>query len=102
MATQNSSVVNSKLQEYFVTGLQEIYWSEVNLVNVLTTMSEAATAVDVKEAFEDHACQTAYRVLKMKLPCILIIHSLMVKYVSCVRWYRYACVKNLVSVHFNV
>lgn len=58
MASQDESVVNSKLQEYFVTGLQEIYWSEMNLINVLSTMNQAATSAELKEAFEQHANQT--------------------------------------------
>jgi ferritin-like metal-binding protein YciE len=65
MATQNDAV-NSKLQEYFVTGLQEIYWSETNLVKVLTTMSEAATSQELKEAFELHKTQTKTQVERLE------------------------------------
>ena len=66
MATQNDSAVNSKLQEYFVTGLQEIYWSETNLVNVLKTMNEAATSRELKEAFELHMNQTRTHVERLE------------------------------------
>lgn len=55
----NSLTLNSALQEFFVTSLQELYWSEVNLVNVLNSMVAAATAIDLQEAFELHRQQTA-------------------------------------------
>lgn len=58
MSMQNESMMNSKLQEYFVTGLQEIYWSETNLVKVLTTMQEAASSRQLKDAFALHRDQT--------------------------------------------
>ena len=66
MATQDVSVVNSKLQEYFVTGLQEIYWSETNLVTVLSTMSQAATSRELKNAFELHLNQTRTHVERLE------------------------------------
>jgi ferritin-like metal-binding protein YciE len=39
--------MNSKLEEFFVTLLQEIYWSEQHLVTVLSTMSKAATTSEL-------------------------------------------------------
>ena len=58
MNSSKTEAVNSKLQEFFVTGLQEIYWSEVHLVDVLTTMQQAATSQELKDAFDVHARQT--------------------------------------------
>jgi Uncharacterized protein conserved in bacteria len=55
----DSNTLNSALQEFFVTSLQELYWSEVNLRNTLNTMAEEATANRLKEAFQLHAEQTA-------------------------------------------
>ena len=55
----NPSTLDSALQEFFVTSLQEIYWSEVNLVNVLRTMSDAASATELRDAFNLHREQTA-------------------------------------------
>ena len=54
----NATTLNSALQEFFVTALQELYWSEVNLVNVLNTMAEAATTTELKQAFSQHRQQT--------------------------------------------
>ena len=58
MATNENHGVNSKLQQFFTTALQEIYWSEQNLVNVLNTMTDAATTSELKKAFEEHKRQT--------------------------------------------
>ena len=66
MATPNDDAINSKLMEYFVTGLQEIYWSETNLVNVLTTMNQAATSQALKDAFELHTQQTRTHVQRLE------------------------------------
>jgi ferritin-like metal-binding protein YciE len=49
---------NSMLQEFFVTCLQELYWSETHLINVLDTMSMAATTPQLKEAFLVHKEET--------------------------------------------
>ena len=54
----NSSTLNSALQEFFVTALQEIYWSEVNMANTLATMTEAATTQELKKSFDLHRQQT--------------------------------------------
>jgi ferritin-like metal-binding protein YciE len=54
----DSNTLNSALQEFFVTSLQELYWSEVNLRNTLNTMTEEATTSQLKEAFQLHAEQT--------------------------------------------
>lgn len=54
----NSATLNSALQEFFVTALQEIYWSEVNLIKVLTTMTDAASNERLKRSFDLHRQQT--------------------------------------------
>jgi ferritin-like metal-binding protein YciE len=50
--------LNSALQEFFVTSLQEMYWSEINMRNTLKTMMEEATTVKLKKAFQLHGEQT--------------------------------------------
>ncbi len=55
----NSITLNSALQEFFVTALQEIYWSEINMRNTLDTMTQEATTDQLKEAFLVHGEQTA-------------------------------------------
>ncbi|WP_243751814.1 YciE/YciF ferroxidase family protein [Niastella caeni] len=47
------------LQEFFVTCLQELYWSETHLIDVLNTMSTAASTPQLKEAFLVHKEETA-------------------------------------------
>ena len=54
----DSNMLNSALQEFFVTALQEMYWSEVNMRNTLATMSEEATTRELKQAFQLHVQQT--------------------------------------------
>lgn len=55
----DSTKLNSALQQFFLTSLQELYWSELNLYNALNTMTEEATTSRLKEAFQLHAEQTA-------------------------------------------
>jgi ferritin-like metal-binding protein YciE len=52
------TTLNSALQEFFVTSLQEMYWSELNLRKSLTTMTEEATTAILKQAFQTHGEET--------------------------------------------
>lgn len=54
----DTTTLNSALQEFFVTSLQEMYWAEINMRNTLATMTEEATTVKLKEAFQLHGEQT--------------------------------------------
>ncbi|WP_205509546.1 YciE/YciF ferroxidase family protein [Longitalea arenae] len=54
----DTTTLNSALQEFFITSLQEMYWSELNLRNTLATMTEEATTVKLKKAFQLHREQT--------------------------------------------
>ena len=58
MQTFPDTAITTKLDEFFVTMLREIYWSELQLVNVLSSMTEAATSPDLIEAFSTHRQQT--------------------------------------------
>ena len=49
---------NSLLQKFFETSLQELYWAETHLVEVLNSMSTAATNTQLQEAFIVHMEQT--------------------------------------------
>lgn len=53
-----NSPKNSMLQNFFTTCLQELYWSETHLVNMLDTMSKAATNTQLQEAFIQHMEET--------------------------------------------
>jgi ferritin-like metal-binding protein YciE len=49
---------NSLLQSFFQNCLQELYWAETHLVQVLNSMSAAATNTQLKEAFIEHMEET--------------------------------------------
>ena len=49
---------SSILQDFFLTCLQELYWAETHLVNVLDSMSKAATTTQLQEAFIEHKEET--------------------------------------------
>lgn len=57
MATSHENK-NSVLQDFFITCLQEMYWAETHLVEVLDSMSKAATTTQLQEAFIEHREET--------------------------------------------
>jgi ferritin-like metal-binding protein YciE len=58
MSATSNDTANPKLMEFFATSLQELYWSETHLTKVLSSMSQAATAEELRDAFKLHAEQT--------------------------------------------
>jgi ferritin-like metal-binding protein YciE len=58
MQILSNTSTNSRLEEFFITMLQEIYWSEIHLVNVLSTMTGAASNDELIQAFDLHRQQT--------------------------------------------
>jgi ferritin-like metal-binding protein YciE len=58
METNPQTNKNSILRDFFLTSLQELYWSETHLVNMLDTMSKAATNEQLREAFIQHMEET--------------------------------------------
>jgi ferritin-like metal-binding protein YciE len=57
---------NSKLQQFFVDQLKDIYWAEKKLVKTLPKLSEAATSDQLKSAFRDHLIQTKIHVSRLE------------------------------------
>ena len=57
---------NSVLDQFFVNCLQELYWCERNLIQVLDTMNSAASAEDLKEVFVVHKEETAKQVKRLE------------------------------------
>lgn len=49
---------DSKLKEFFVDQLKDIYWAEKKLVKTLPKMQEAATTQKLKDAFGSHLMET--------------------------------------------
>jgi ferritin-like metal-binding protein YciE len=74
MEANTQQTENSTLQEFFVTALQELYWSETHLVEVLTTMTGAATTPQLKEAFQVHKDET--EVQKQRLEQVFAVLAL--------------------------
>lgn len=56
----------SKLQEFFVEQLQDIYWAEQKLVKTLPKMAEAANSPELKQAFQHHLQETENHVTRLE------------------------------------
>ena len=63
---ENESTFNSKLGEFFMKTLNELYWAESNLVTVLTTMADVSTSAELKDAFQTHRDQTQEHVQRLE------------------------------------
>ncbi len=57
---------NSKLQEFFIDQLRDLYWAEQKLVKTLPKLSEAATTGDLKTAFSNHLIETESHVSRLE------------------------------------
>jgi len=63
--TMNTSA-DSKLKEFFVEQLQDIYWAEKKLVKKLPKLQEAATSQQLKDALGHHLLQTRVHVDRLE------------------------------------
>lgn len=61
-----NTAAHSKLKEFFVEELQDIYWAEKKLVKKLPEMKEAATTIRLKESFNDHFKETKKHVERLE------------------------------------
>ena len=61
-----SNEQESKLKEFFLDQLQDIYWAEKKLVKTLPKLQAAATTVQLKEALGDHLEQTREHVTRLE------------------------------------
>src|SRR5579872_5168972 len=59
-------VRNSKLREFFVDQLQDIYWAEQKLVKTLPKLEEAASSGELKQAFSSHLQETMNHVSRLE------------------------------------
>src|ERR1700743_827885 len=57
---------NSKLREFFIDQLQDIYWAEQKLVKTLPKLSEAATSEALQGAFDSHLQETKNHVSRLE------------------------------------
>jgi len=56
---------NSKLLEFFVNELKDLRWAEMELVDTLPEMAEAATSGELRNAFEQHLAETEEHVTRL-------------------------------------
>ena len=70
MANQNQqspkAALNSKLKEFFLDQLRDIYWAEKKLVKTLPKLSEAAHSEDLAAAFDSHLTETEGHVTRLE------------------------------------
>jgi ferritin-like metal-binding protein YciE len=57
---------NSKLQDFFVDQLKDIYWAEQKLVKTLPKLEEAASSGELKLAFNSHLQETKNHVSRLE------------------------------------
>lgn len=57
---------SSKLKEFFIDQLQDIYWAEKKLVKTLPKMEDAATTQQLKNAFRSHLSETEKHVTRLE------------------------------------
>jgi ferritin-like metal-binding protein YciE len=60
------TTTDSKLQEFFVGQLQDLYWAEKKLVKTLPKLEEAATSQQLKNAFRNHWEKTQQHVTRLE------------------------------------
>ena len=70
MPTQSKSTPktaqHSKLREFFIEQLQDIYWAEQKLVKTLPKLSEASRSPELARAFDSHLTETKNHVTRIE------------------------------------
>ena len=64
--TRNQTAMDSKLHEFFVEQLKDIYWAEKKLVKTLPKLEDAATTPQLQDAFRNHCEQTKQHVSRLE------------------------------------
>jgi ferritin-like metal-binding protein YciE len=57
---------DSKLKEFFVDQLEDLYWAEKKLVKTLPKLQAAATSSELREAFGNHLVETQNHVSRLE------------------------------------
>lgn len=60
------AATDSKLKDFFIKQLQDIYWAEKKLVKKLPKMQDAATIQQLKDALGNHLAQTRVHVDRLE------------------------------------
>jgi ferritin-like metal-binding protein YciE len=66
MTMKLNAANNSRLKEFFVDQLQDIYWAEKKLVKTLPKLEVAATNTELRNAFRGHLKQTQDHVTRLE------------------------------------
>jgi len=67
METQlNEQFHDSKLKEFFIDQLQDIYWAEKKLVKKLQKLSDAASSIQLKKVLDNHVAQSRIHVDRLE------------------------------------
>lgn len=64
-ASATAKSTDSRLREFFVDELKDIYWAENHLVKTLPKMKKAATSEELQKAFENHLDETTIHVSRL-------------------------------------
>src|SRR5579871_49765 len=64
-AVKNSGT-NSRLEEFFVDEIKDIYWAEKHLVKTIPKMQKAASSEQLKHAFSEHLETTKEHVVRLE------------------------------------
>ncbi len=64
--TSSKTAQNSKLRQFFIDQLQDIYWAEQKLVKTLPKLSEASHSPELRQAFDSHLNETKNHVSRIE------------------------------------
>ena len=64
--TSSKTAQNSKLRQFFIDQLQDIYWAEQKLVKTLPKLSEASHSPELRQAFDHHLNETKNHVSRIE------------------------------------
>jgi len=65
-AANEAAQNDSKLKEFFVDELKDIYWAEKHLLKALPKMQKAATAEELRNALEEHLEVTKTHITRLE------------------------------------
>lgn len=75
----NAPVEDSKLKEFFIDELKDIYWAEKKLVKTLPKLEKAASSEELKSAFGNHLEETKTHVQRLEQAFKLLGEKAMAK-----------------------
>jgi ferritin-like metal-binding protein YciE len=64
--TGSQTEQHSKLREFFIDQLEDIYWAEKKLVKTLPKMAQAAHSNELRDAFNNHLLETQNHVSRIE------------------------------------